>query len=67
MYNIHRKSNLARHLNNLRAIFPKDYDFYPKTWLLPSDVNKIKTEISGAPVFEKMNIANMGVRISKKQ
>ena len=67
MYNIHRKSNLARHLNNLRAIFPKEYDFYPKTWVLPSDVNKIKREIQGPLNFKLLTIANMGDRIKRKK
>jgi tubulin polyglutamylase TTLL6/13 len=22
----------------MRKIFPKDYNFYPKTWLLPADL-----------------------------
>lgn len=37
MYEIGRKNNLARNLNRMRKHFPKDYDFYPRTWQLPSE------------------------------
>jgi tubulin polyglutamylase TTLL6/13 len=37
MHEIARKNNLARNLNRMRKLFPKDYDFYPRTWLLPSE------------------------------
>lgn len=37
MYELARKSNLARNLNRLRKLFPQEYDFYPKTWLLPTE------------------------------
>ena len=31
-----RKHNLARNLMRMRRIFPKEYKFFPKTWILPS-------------------------------
>jgi tubulin polyglutamylase TTLL6/13 len=37
MYELARKSNLARNLNRLRKLFPEEYAFYPQTWLLPSE------------------------------
>ena len=37
MFNLSRKSNLCRNLNRLRKKYPKAYNFYPETWLLPSD------------------------------
>jgi len=37
MYNLSRKSNLCRNLNRIRRKFPKSYNFYPQTWLLPSE------------------------------
>ena len=35
MINIYRKNHLARNLNKLWKVFPEEFDFYPKTWLLP--------------------------------
>ena len=43
MYSISRKNYLAYNLNKLRKIFPDDYNFFPKTWVLPSDLGEIKT------------------------
>jgi hypothetical protein len=30
------KINLTRSLNAMRTLFPNEYEFYPKTWFLPS-------------------------------
>ena len=35
MSEICRKDHLARNLNRLARMHPKDYDFFPKTWVLP--------------------------------
>ena len=41
MYLISRKSNLCTNLMRMRHTFHKDYDFFPKTWYLPSDLNSL--------------------------
>lgn len=42
MYAISRKNYLAYNLNKLRKQFPDDYNFYPRTWVIPSDLGEIK-------------------------
>ncbi|EGF78801.1 hypothetical protein BATDEDRAFT_26123 [Batrachochytrium dendrobatidis JAM81] len=37
MHEICRKDHLARNFTRLSRIFPKDYNFFPKTWILPND------------------------------
>jgi len=37
MYNISRKNTLGIHLRRFKKEFPKDYDFFPATWLYPTD------------------------------
>lgn len=37
MYELARKNNLGKNLNRMRKSFPVEYNFYPKTWMLPSD------------------------------
>ncbi|XP_012277454.1 tubulin polyglutamylase TTLL13P isoform X2 [Orussus abietinus] len=37
MTEICRKDLLARNLNRMLKMFPKDYNFFPKTWCLPAD------------------------------
>ncbi|CAB0014352.1 unnamed protein product, partial [Nesidiocoris tenuis] len=34
-----RKDELARNLTKLSKLFPKQYDFFPKTWVLPGELN----------------------------
>ena len=37
MTNIARKSRMAQNLERMRRLFPSEFQFYPKTWVLPSD------------------------------
>lgn len=37
MYCIAHKNHLGRNLMKLRRILPKEYSFFPQTWLLPSE------------------------------
>jgi tubulin polyglutamylase TTLL6/13 len=43
MYNISRKNTLGIHLRRFQKEFPRkgDYDFFPVTWLYPSDLYDI--------------------------
>jgi tubulin polyglutamylase TTLL6/13 len=41
MYNICRKSNLAQHLKRFQKEFPKEFNFFPKTWMYPADLNEL--------------------------
>ncbi|KAL0270708.1 UNVERIFIED_CONTAM: hypothetical protein PYX00_008018 [Menopon gallinae] len=42
MSEICRKDLLARNLNRMLKIFPKDYCFFPKTWCLPADMGDLQ-------------------------
>ena len=37
MPNIARKNRMGQNLNRMLKIFPREYDFYPRTWILPGD------------------------------
>ena len=37
MFSLARKNHLARNLTRLQKTFPNDYNFFPKTWLLPAE------------------------------
>ena len=37
MYELSRKNNLAKNLMKMRKCFPKEFNFFPSTWLLPSE------------------------------
>lgn len=43
MFQIARKNYLARNLKKMLKQFPLDYKFFPKTWLLPNEMNELKT------------------------
>lgn len=43
MLEICRKDLLARNLNRMSRIYPKDYNFFPKTWCLPADLGDALT------------------------
>ena len=42
--NLARKNNLARNLSRLQRHFPKEYKFYPETWVLPQDLLDFKCQ-----------------------
>jgi tubulin polyglutamylase TTLL6/13 len=37
-----QKHNLSRNLMRMQKYFPTEYDFFPKTWILPSDMGDFK-------------------------
>lgn len=39
MYTLSRKNYLARNLIKMEKKYPNDYNFFPKTWVLPSELN----------------------------
>lgn len=41
MYNISRKNTLGIHLKRFKKEFPDYYNFFPHTWLYPSDFHDI--------------------------
>lgn len=42
MYALTRKNLLGKNLNAMRDQFPGAFDFYPQTWLLPSEIKKLR-------------------------
>lgn len=51
MVHIYRKSNLARSMARMQKIDSSAYDFYPKTWILPSEKYELQ-------LYLKHNINN---------
>lgn len=45
MNDLLRKVHLTRLLNNMRLLFPHEYDFYPKTWFLPEQAQQFKDDV----------------------
>jgi tubulin polyglutamylase TTLL6/13 len=41
-----RKNNLARNLNRMKRIFKKEYNFFPRTWILPSEYADLKASMA---------------------
>lgn len=48
MSSITRKNNLGRNLLRMRKQFPKEYKFFPDTWILPTDLSDFKSQFTGA-------------------
>jgi tubulin polyglutamylase TTLL6/13 len=45
MYLIARKTFLGRNLKKLFKIFPEEYSFFPKTWIIPNEFNELKNYV----------------------
>lgn len=37
MYELARKDNLGKNLTRMAKLFPEDYAFFPRTWILPQE------------------------------
>lgn len=44
MNNIARKNRLAQNLEKMRRVFPKEYSFYPRTWVLPLELADFRAQ-----------------------
>jgi tubulin polyglutamylase TTLL6/13 len=49
MLNICRKNLLAKHMAPLARMFPDEFDFVPKTWVLPAEMSDFRSEFAGRP------------------
>ena len=41
-----RKNNLGKNLMCMRKVFPKEYEFFPSTWLLPSEWKEFRNQFN---------------------
>lgn len=46
MFGISRKDYLARNLGKMRDVYSKEYAFFPRTWLIPTQLGAFKTYAS---------------------
>ncbi|TMW60744.1 hypothetical protein Poli38472_000786 [Pythium oligandrum] len=53
MTNLARKSKLARNFDRMKKLFPEEYDFCPKTWILPFDFNDFQQHFNADGVSQK--------------
>jgi tubulin polyglutamylase TTLL6/13 len=49
MYNLAKKNQLGLNLERMRKKIAKEYKFYPKTWILPSDKKELRSFFSKCP------------------
>lgn len=55
MPNIARKNRMGQNLNKMQKLFPKEYAYYPRTWVLPGELADFRT-----------NFDNNGVALNNK-
>ena len=53
MYQITRKTYLAKNLKRLQKLYPLDFDFFPRTWVLPNEINELRAFASQKPKKQK--------------
>ena len=46
MYLISRKNLLAKNVKKLKKILPRDFNFTPKTWLIPTEYSELRNYIN---------------------
>ena len=66
MFTLARKNHLARNLARLQKTFPEDYNFFPKTWLLPAEFSDFIRQFN-QPVKGTQNRKRNPVFIAKPE
>ena len=56
MPNIARKAKMAQNLEGMRREHPRDYNFYPRTWILPLESGDFKTQFDAKGKSSKIFI-----------
>ena len=51
MHGICKKNYLAWNLNKMLKIYPNEYNFYPRTWVLPGDYADFKSQLNNKKIF----------------
>ena len=46
MRQITKKKNLANNLKRLKKMYPLEYDFFPRTWVVPNELNELRLYVS---------------------
>ena len=41
-YSIARKTQLAKNLKRFQKLYPSEYSFFPRTWVLPHEMNDLR-------------------------
>jgi len=65
MNEILRKVHLTRLLNNMRLLFPNDYNFYPRTWFLPEQIQQFKDDLRHIQQKNEKNKRSLTTFIAK--
>lgn len=55
MFQITRKTFLAKNLKRLQKLYPLEFNFFPKTWVLPNELNELRTYASQRSKKSKTN------------
>ncbi|OQR92447.1 tubulin polyglutamylase [Achlya hypogyna] len=53
MSNLARKSKLARNFQRMTKLFPTQYDFCPKTWILPFDYTEFSQQFNADGISQR--------------
>jgi len=40
-----RKINLSRAVRTMQELFPEEYNFYPRSWILPEEFQQFSTQV----------------------
>ena len=46
MCGVTKKANLANSLKKMKNQYPIDFGFYPKTWIIPHQLPKLKSDVA---------------------
>ena len=54
------KENLGKNLNKLKERFPAEYNFFPKTWVLPENIREFTHDFVVRPKIFKLTSIHSG-------
>lgn len=51
-----RKINMSRAVRTMQELFPEEYDFYPRSWILPEEYQQFSTQVQPQKLVNRTSV-----------
>lgn len=62
-----RKINMSRAVRTMQELFPEEYDFYPRSWILPEEYQQFSTQVQPHKLVNRTSVYRTYVAVKKQR